>query len=646
MKKIDELNEKIKAKNSTSQASIKLPILTSTSEELSNEVGSLTSASNNEGQGKYIGAATGSNFAKMFLNQMHIQKLDELDHLSNLDLSINDYSNVSFFSHSCATLPPYNIAKLAVNNYVNFIHIFYPILNIKDLLSSLNHIYTNPSGLDYHEKYIIFMVIAIGLEKGDLDSTLSTYYNQFKPIEFYNTAQRYLHRLLSNRTLETLQELLLLVVWMTSINIFKDDNGDLWYLGRYVMSLAIELNLHKIPSSNKYLSEYNKELRNRLFWSTYILERSNAVKFGRGLSIRKNDIQINYPKFMNDDIIDDSSFYSYNRINLVPCLISIDLYEIYTLLLETIYISRTKGSKPKISDEEIFQYKIKIQDLITKTLERIDKDVNNSLFCYHELKIKTLIASIILNRPSPSFLSPDLRSLLTCKDNCMQCLDSFKYLIHTNWRSSPSNLHDLVNISLTMIFCCWKTEVNSDLLKSFSSDIIIIMTDVIKFFPSFIKFKNLYIVVSSIIIRGFEKNQMSLGMDNTNLSENLLTKTNNNKNDNNDNGNNNNDNDNNNDNNSNTFIPNNIATTPQQAIDIFSDVPSPLQQMKANMMMHNMNLVDTNQIPARGKNKRSYNESGLRSPAISPLTTTQIQFQMAHYPMKYSEAQNLQQQIP
>lgn len=579
----------------------------------SNEVGSLTSPNANNDQGKYIGAATGSNFAKMFLNQMYVQRLDEVDHLSSLNFSINDYSSNAFISNFCAPLPPYNITKLALNNYVNFIHIYFPILNLKDLLNSLNEIYKNPKSLTYHDKYVLFMVIAIGLEKGEIDSTLSNYYNQFKPIEFYNTAKRYLNKLLSNRSISTLQELLLLMIWQLNINILKDDNGDLWYLGRYIMALAIELNLNKLPSINENISASNFELRKRLFWSTFILERSNAVKFGRGLSIRMKDVEIDFPNFVDDDLMYDTSFYSYNRTNFTPCLISVELYEIYTLLLETIYISRTKGSKPKISDEEILNYKTQIQNLIEKTLDRIEKEFHNSLFCYHELKIKTLIASIILNRPSPSFLSPDLNSLLTCKENCLECLRSFKFLISTNWRSSPSNLHDLVNISLTMVFCCWRTETNSNLLRSFSADILVIMGDIIKFFPTFAKFRNLYIVISSIIVKWFDKNASNFENSTADGEMGLaICKE--------------------------KSIKNNNISSDKEMIKESVNLISGISPKTIDISTKYNNL-ENRQESTKGK-KRSYNEADLSSPF--PVNSSQFQFHLQHYPMKYSEVQNFQ----
>lgn len=569
--------------------------LTLSIDELSNEVGTLTTSSNEDLQGKYIGAATGTKFAKMFLRQMHLQKLDDLEHLSTSDFSLDD-TNVGMLSRSCAPLPPFGIAKMAVNNYINYIEVYYPILLVKDLLSSLDRMYRSPKDLTYHEKYIVFMTIAIGLDKGEKDPRLINYYNQFKPVEFFNTAQKYLEKLLPVRSLSTLQELILLAIWLISTNVFKDDNGDLWHLGRYMMSLALELNLQKLRP-NKNVLESKQELRNRLFWSTYLLERANAVKFGRGLSFRKQDIQIAYPRFLiDDDLTGDNSLNDYNMAKFQPCLIMIEVSEIYGVLLETIYISRTKGSKPILSDETMLDYKFRIQESVSRVLTKIDSEIPKDLFCYHELKIRTHIASILLHRPSPSYLSPDLDSLLTCKEDCSSCMESFKVLMNSTWKISPPCLHDLVNVSLTMIYCCWKTESTSERLKSFSTDTLGVMNEIIKLYPSFTKFKNLYIVVSSIIINGFENTEKK------------------------------------------------DSQVDQFAGDVFSDVPSPLQKLKANMMQSiNHNYANPFQPQYRADNKRRYTETEPNVPTFSPLTSSQIQHQLQHVPIKFKDSQNFQQ---
>jgi hypothetical protein len=476
-------------------------------DELSNEVGSLTTSTNDEHRGKYIGAATGSNFAKLLLKQIHLQKLDNLENLSVPDFATHD-SSFELYSNSCAPLPPYSLGKLFVRKFVNRILSFFPIIVLKDFLVKFETIYTRPHTLDNHTKYIIFMVLALGYERGERDPLLMNHYNQFKPIEYFNTAQRYLEKLVLNRSLETIQELILLLLWRLGTNAFGDDSGDSWYMGRYIMALSIENGIHK-ESKDEMLTEMQKEFRNRLFWSVFFLERGNAVKHGRGLSLKMKEITAPLPKVMPDDLFDwctngEPVFETYSKMKVVASLLGVELFEIYGVILETVYISRTKGSKPILSIETIINYKVRIQESINRVLKRIDNEVPHDVMAYYEIKIQTHMASIILNRPSPSFPSPDEQSIQRCKDDCLQALKCYTFIKHTEEKAMPSCLHDIVSVGLTMIYCCWKTEKDAELLKTFSTSMVSVMNDLIRFYPNFIKFKNLYIIVSSIIIEGFE----------------------------------------------------------------------------------------------------------------------------------------------
>lgn len=85
--------------------------------------------------------------------------------------------------------------------YINTIHIYYPLLLIHELKNSLELIYKNPRQVSYYEKFILFMVISLGLDRSEKDTEFFQYHNQFKPVEYFNTAYRYLEEVLSNRSI-------------------------------------------------------------------------------------------------------------------------------------------------------------------------------------------------------------------------------------------------------------------------------------------------------------------------------------------------------------------------------------------------------------------------------------------------------------
>lgn len=418
-----------------------------TIENISTEVGSLTISNNQNNQGKYIGAATGSKFANLFLKQMNLNKLNEIN--SN---DLDDFDSFdSYVSKSYSPLPPFRIAKYAVLKYINCVHIYYPLLILQNLELSLHNMYNSPRDLTLHDKFILFIVISIGLDRSEKDQELINYNNQFRPIEYFNTAYRYLEEILSNRSENSLQAVLLIIIWLLNTNVLKDDNGDLWHFARFSMSLAMELGVHRYNPDWDF-GEIKNELRNRLFWCTYILERKVAMKFDRGLSLRKQAIDTPLPHLIKNDTANDHSMFGgndltvYNKIQFRPCLLLIELCEIYGDLLETVYISRTRGSNPSLSDEQILNFKIQLQKSLNQWMVKVDNQIANSLDCYYELEIRYCITSIILNRPSPSFPQPDNDSILKCKNECQKCIDSYKWLLNNGWKINPQALHDLVNV--------------------------------------------------------------------------------------------------------------------------------------------------------------------------------------------------------
>ncbi|GAV29476.1 hypothetical protein PMKS-002977 [Pichia membranifaciens] len=383
--------------------------------------------------------------------------------------------------------------------------------------------YTSPREVSLHDKFILFIVISIGLDRAEKDVEMTNYINQFRPVEYFNTAYRYLEEILSIRSEKSLQSLLLVIIWLLNTNVLKDDNGDLWHLGRFSMSLAMELGVHRFNPDWDF-GEMKNELRNRLFWCTYIIERTIAVRFGRGLSLRKQAIDTPIPQLLKDDYISDSSTFRtellnvYDQVQFKPSLLLINICEIYGDTLETVYISRAAHSGPALTLEEISNYKAQLLNSLTQWMVQVDKQIPNTLECYHELKIRYCLASIILNRPSPSFPVPDTESMLTCKTDCQECISSYCWMLDHGWKINPTCLHDLVNVGLTMIYCCWKTETDSDSLKDFSLKILNIMNEVVKYYPNFTKFKNLFIIVSSIIIDGFNNNVNKSGGSGSNIN--------------------------------------------------------------------------------------------------------------------------------
>jgi hypothetical protein len=477
-----------------------------TIEDLSTEVGSMTLLDESDTQGMNVRTTTGANFAKLFLKQMNLRKLGEsastnMDEFEQFDLSV---------TKTYAPLPPYRVSRYVIYKCINTIHIYYPIIMLPELKNSLDKMYTSPKDVSLHDKFLLYMVISIGLERSENDPELANYRNQFNSVEYFNTSYKYLETILHNRSESSLQAILVVIIWVLNSNVIQVDDGDLWHLGRFAMSLGMELGVHRFNPEWDF-GEMKNELRNRLFWCTYVLERTISVQFNRGLSLRKQAIDTPLPKLLKDDylaeiaLLESDDLKAFDRVQYKPCLFLINICEAYGDLLETLYITGPEGDAPELTEEEMLDFKMQLQNTLNQWMIQVDSEIPNTLDCYYELKTKYCVASILLNGPSPSFPKPDVASILKCKTESEACVECYAKLIEKGWKINSQCLHDLVYVGLTFVYCCWKLDDDSTNLKTFSAKALSIAHEIIKYYPSFTKFKNLFIIVSSVIIDSFDK---------------------------------------------------------------------------------------------------------------------------------------------
>lgn len=474
----------------------------STIESISTEVGSLTLPDEDFVPGK---TSTRSRFPYLILKQLNLDKQSR---------SMNSFDDAfeCFDASVCRAytpLPPYRVAKFAVQTYINCVHVCFPFLSVTDLKNILEKMYTLPREVSSQDKFILFLVLSIGLDKGENSPEMANYKNQFDPVEYYNTAYRYLEEILTIRSEKTLQALLLTIIWLLHVSVVQNNSGDIWHLGRFSLSVAMELGCHRYNPDWDF-GELKNELRNRLFWSTYVLERTIAMRLKRGVSLRKQAIDTPKPKLYTfDSILDDNFFVSrdlniYEQVQFKPALLWIKLCEVYGDILETLYLVSGTGPREYETYEARLDFKEQTNIFLENWITQVEKEIPKRTHVYHELRILYGLASINLHRKTPGL--PDLNdgSIIICKEKCRGCIDSYIWLLQDGWKLAPLHISDIVDIGLLVIYCCWKLDANSENLKELSVKLMKIINEIVRLHPDFTKFKNLYIILSCIIIEDLD----------------------------------------------------------------------------------------------------------------------------------------------
>ncbi|OUM51223.1 hypothetical protein BVG19_g312 [[Candida] boidinii] len=160
----------------------------------------------------------------------------------------------------------------------------------------------------------------------------------------FNKAMEYLDIVMNlpNNELDITKSLLLLSIY----SFFNNDSGKSWFIIGTLTRLSISIGLNRNLRINSInLSKFELEMKYRLFWSVYNIDRLISITVGKPFSINDDDINIPLPSPLDDDEIDPITLT--NNI--------IQLRRIEGLILKHIYCVRASSIYPsEQSKEEIF----------------------------------------------------------------------------------------------------------------------------------------------------------------------------------------------------------------------------------------------------------------------------------------------------
>ena len=422
-------------------------------ELLAVEVGTL-SATNSD----YIGTASGVAFTKIFLKQInvlnllhHNNKLNTLDKL-NPNVSSLEIDNIPVVS-----LPRKEITKYLYQIYIEHVQIFYPIVDVNHIANSINMLYQRSGQISIGDKYTIFMILSISsgfaaekqqyVEMNDVNTSK----------EYFLMAFKYLDDVVSTINIKSIGNILLLVIWCLC---FKNQNvnENLWILTRHATSLCIQLGLHRNNPRWK-LKSFELEMRNRLWWTCFILERQVALQTGRTLSIRSYAIDAELPRFTEtfDTISTDSdlSFPCYENLCFQPMYLLAKVRTIAGDILESVYIAR--GRNKTLAVESVYKSASRLREELDLWLESVmDLYIGQNDWVYGTLKLNYDIYSLVLSRPSPSFPNITISSSKVCLNGSKSFIDIVFEQIHSNnlidfWFISAN----ILTVAITFLFASW-----------------------------------------------------------------------------------------------------------------------------------------------------------------------------------------------
>lgn len=121
---------------------------------------------------------------------------------------------------------------------------------------------------------------------------------------FKSTALRYIDDAYSSSNrLEVMQAMLT----HTQYSLMRPCVPGVWYLLGSTLRMCVDLELHKEERYPSDITFFEKDLRRRLFWSCYSLDRQICVYLNRPFGIPEESIDVQYPSLLDDSFITPES---------------------------------------------------------------------------------------------------------------------------------------------------------------------------------------------------------------------------------------------------------------------------------------------------------------------------------------------------
>ncbi|WVN90538.1 uncharacterized protein L203_105775 [Cryptococcus depauperatus CBS 7841] len=328
-------------------------------------------------------------------------------------------------------LPPKSAVERLVAAYVNFVGVTGPIIHLPTLSQQLAKI---REGVDVEEEdiFVVMMVLAL--------STIASSTFMDPPDElracseaFYAEAMKHLDAVFEEQSYVGLQAILLLI-WYS---LFNPDKGSIWFLVGLATRTCVDLGYHNEHNTSvDQLDALELDMRRRLFWCTYKMDRLLSQSLGRPPSIPDGFIKVPLPSVLHDNDIRSGDFgTSFGE----PCpykaifIHTIKLRQLQSEILFNTY--GVHGSNGKIPNEEWFEDCHKrLEDWLNSTPEpRGTVSMEGYAISFHN-------SCLLLFRPSPGCTRP-------CRKALSVVLTSSKYIIQIYQRKQINN----------RISCFWMT---------------------------------------------------------------------------------------------------------------------------------------------------------------------------------------------
>lgn len=192
----------------------------------------------------------------------------------------------------------YDILTRLAKRYFTWMNSAHPVLHECILQIQLDKCCRKSKLVKLNDQFQVTMVIAISLASIGR-SHLSTSEIGRISHDFWKSATKLRGKVLFGNGIIKLQNILLLLQY----TLLVPKAGNLWQLSGSAMRFATEMGLYAEPNPSQNFDPLSLDLRRRIFWTCYCIDRILATVMGRPVGLPDSWISAKYPASVEDKLI-------------------------------------------------------------------------------------------------------------------------------------------------------------------------------------------------------------------------------------------------------------------------------------------------------------------------------------------------------
>ncbi|KAL2788201.1 fungal-specific transcription factor domain-containing protein [Aspergillus keveii] len=410
---------------------------------------------------RYLGASSGMHLARSVLNSARLNDpfIDHvppgLHHARTEPVAIQEAAPSASPARG-PDLPSDEVAFNLIQIFLDQYQLQYPIVSQEWLLRETHEFYRQQSSLnapspkDTCTGFILQMIFAISLlaiSNGEQDDDALTLAEGF-----YASAMSTLTTVMEKKGLDTLQCLLLLVLY----SLLHFSATPIWHISGLSMRMAIDLGLHSEAtikvSRDGEPTNLEVDCKRRVFWATYTLDRTLSIMLGRPFTLEDRYIDVAYPEL---------SLPEEKRQGTIHW---IKLLRLQSIAVSSYHLSDNQDGAASTTIEDV-THELAIWNEEALSLAETSWYTSDWWqYWYHS----TLL---MLNRPSPNsaFIAPNSSS--TCYTAAKNVIETSFVCIHTGRLDVTCvDIHYQFMAGITLLYLVWNsTEIRKQAIAEWTS---------------------------------------------------------------------------------------------------------------------------------------------------------------------------------